>query len=90
MIASRMCRDVKYGEMKLSKSDQVKTFASVVHTCSVGNGTIALDPNSLFHRLIVMAYVAVWPRPQPVALSTRSRPSLFFCQTRSCIALQIL
>ena len=41
--------------MKLSKSDQVRTFATVVHTCSVGNETIAMDPNSLFHRLIVMA-----------------------------------
>lgn len=45
----------KFGEMKLSKSDQVRTFATVVHTCSVGNETIAMDPNSLFHRLIVMA-----------------------------------
>jgi len=46
---------VKYGEMKLSKSDQVKTFASVVHTYVVGNETVALDHNSLFHTFIVMA-----------------------------------
>lgn len=45
----------KYGKMKLFKSDQVLTFATVVHTCSVRNETIALDPNRLFHRLTVMA-----------------------------------
>lgn len=43
-----------YGDVSFKKADQVKTMAQLVSTCSVDKKKVSIDPNMLFHRLVLV------------------------------------
>ena len=43
-----------YGDVSFKKGEQVKTISQMINTCSVDKEKVSIDPNMLFHRLVLV------------------------------------
>jgi hypothetical protein len=42
-----------FAALTLKKADQIKTMAHLTNTCTIESDKVNIDPNTLFHRLII-------------------------------------
>lgn len=49
----RQWDQMSFADITLKKSDQIKTMAHLTNTCSIESDQVNIDPNTLFHRLII-------------------------------------